>query len=54
MKNDGRSLEFVEEQTKEICIEALKNDGKSLEYVEDNIIDTKYHLSKNSKTELYM
>ena len=37
VKQDGDSLQYVKEQTSEICLEAVKQDGYSLQYVKKSI-----------------
>ncbi|MGO0862028.1 DUF4116 domain-containing protein, partial [Clostridioides difficile] len=33
VKQDGESLKYVKNQTKEICIEAVENDARSIQYI---------------------
>ena len=35
VKQNGRILKYIEEQTPEICLAAVKQDGRALEYVKD-------------------
>ena len=35
VKQDGYALQYVKEQTQEICIEAVKQDGYALQYVKE-------------------
>ena len=35
VKQNGKALQFVKNQTLEICLEAVKQNGESLEYVKN-------------------
>lgn len=41
LKQDGYVLQFVHNQTPELCEIALKQDGYALQYVDISIFDTK-------------
>lgn len=37
VRRNGMALEYVEEQTPEVCMEAVKQDGRALKYVKEQI-----------------
>lgn len=39
VKQDGYALQYVKDQTQDICIEAVKQDGYALRYVDKSIFD---------------
>jgi hypothetical protein len=39
VKQNGLALEYVKEQTPEICLEAVKQDGYALQYVDASIFE---------------
>jgi len=39
VRQDGAALQFVRNQTEEICLEAVKQSGYALSYVNKDIID---------------
>ena len=39
VENDGEALQFVKDQTQEICIKAVEKDGNALQYVKESAFD---------------
>jgi len=39
LKQDGYALQFIEEQTPELCMIAVKQDGRALEYVKNKTLE---------------
>ncbi len=37
VKQNGHALQYVKEQTPEICLEAVREDGHALQYVDESI-----------------
>ena len=37
VKQNGYALQYVKEQTEEICLEAVKQDGYALQFVDESI-----------------
>lgn len=51
IKTNGFILKLVEEQTKEICLEAVKQNGRLLKYVNHNVLnENEHYIFKNKNT----
>ena len=49
VKQNGYALQYVKEQTEEICFEAVKQDGYALQYVNENIFTKEEIIEVNGK-----